>query len=296
MSAVVSSVIASGCRAGPAPTFKKSSSAAKRSVKMGASLGDKFREFKDKLPKGPDVSMPNFGGEDQSASGPEAGVGYEPVSGEEFYVGKGKYIPDNKGGFVSKTGRDSQLVGGFAGGEKGLWQYRDILSTDSRLTPEKAVFKEYGARKGSDEVSLAKDFGGMAGGFPGGEIGVKAFNATGEIATRDAPPTIGWGPPVLLLAAIGGAGYYLNPGDPNEELGAAVNAAAGAKAAVDGVLTPEQELLLAQIGGAGVGIVLAGAALRAAAKKAGQALDGAVRVGLLGAATLAIAGKVLDLY
>ena len=47
--------------------------------------------------------------------------------------------------------------------------------------------------------------------------GLIRYNATGNIPTRDAPPTIGWGPPVLLLAAIGAAGYYLNPGDPVEE-------------------------------------------------------------------------------
>ena len=62
---------------------------------------------------------------------------------------------------------------------------------------------------------------------------------------------------------MGAAGYYLNPGDPAEEIGAVVNTAAGAKAAVDGVLSPEQELTLAEFGAAGVGVVLLGAALTA---------------------------------
>lgn len=123
-----------------------------------------------------------------------------------------------------------------------------------------------------------------------------AFNATGEVATRDAPPTIGWGPPVTLLAALGAAGYYLNPGDPAEELGAVVTSAATAKSAVDGVLSPEQETLLLQVGGAGVGVVLAGVLLKTAAKKAVSAADNALRVSLLGAAALAVAGKILEVY
>ena len=61
----------------------------------------------------------------------------------------------------------------------------------------------------------------------------------------------------------GAAGYYLNPGDPAEEIGAVVNTAVGAKAAVDGVLSPEQELTVAEFGAAGVGVVLLGAALTA---------------------------------
>ena len=296
MSAFVSSVnvvAVSGRRVG-APSSSSSSSSKRSTVRVRAF--DKLKDFKmpDGLPKMP-TGMPNFGGgdDDSSSSKAAADIGYDPAGGEEYYVGQGKYIEDDKNGFVSKTGRDSQLVGGFAGGEQGLWKYRDILSTDSRLTPTKATV--YGGRVGSD-VDLSKDFGGMVGGFPGGEIGVKSFNATGEVATRDAPPTIGWGPPVLLLVAIGAAGYYLNPGDPAEEIGAVVNTAVGAKNAVDSVLTPEQELAVAEVGAAGVGIVLAGATLTAGAKKAGAALDKAIRVGLLGTGALAVAGKILNIF
>lgn len=107
---------------------------------------------------------------------------------------------------------------------------------------------------------------------------------------------MGWGPPVFLLASIATAGYFLNPGDPSEELGAAVTAAAGAKAAVDGILSPEQEVVLAQAGAVGVGLVLAGAAITAAAKQAGAAVGNGLKVGLLGAAALAVAGKVLEIY
>lgn len=75
-----------------------------------------------------------------------------------------------------------------------------------------------------------------------------------------------------------------------------VSTAVGAKAAVDRVLSPEQQLTLVEIGAAGVGFVLVGAALSAGAKRAGAVLDNALRVGLLGAGALAIAGKVLELY
>lgn len=63
-------------------------------------------------------------------------------------------------------------------------------------------------RKETREVSLSKDFGGLAGGFPGGEIGVKSFNATGEIP-QPKPATLGWGPPVLAtLTVVCGYTYY----------------------------------------------------------------------------------------
>ena len=173
----VAAVSAAGRRVGAPST---TTTTTKRSASVRVRAFDKFKDFK--LPDGIDMSnlpsmpkgMPNFGGGQESSSSKsnvEAGIGYDPSGGEEYYVGAGKYIEDDKNGIVSKTGRDSQLVGGFAGGEEGLLKYRELLATDSRLTPTKAVF--YGGRVGSDEVSLAKDFGGMAGGFPGGEIGVK---------------------------------------------------------------------------------------------------------------------------
>eukprot|EP00227_Mantoniella_beaufortii_P004455 CAMPEP_0197613962 /NCGR_PEP_ID=MMETSP1326-20131121/59284_1 /TAXON_ID=1155430 /ORGANISM="Genus nov. species nov., Strain RCC2288" /LENGTH=272 /DNA_ID=CAMNT_0043182831 /DNA_START=221 /DNA_END=1039 /DNA_ORIENTATION=+ len=154
---------------------------------------------------------------------------------------------------------------------------------------------QYG--KNSSKVDLSRDFGGLVGGFPGGEVGVKAFNATGALPTRDAKPTLGWGPPVLLLAAIGGTGYFLNPGlDPVETLGGAVSGVTSVTAAVDEALAPEQKVVLLQAGAVGLGLVLAGVAIKTAAQKVGAALDTAVRVGVLGALVLAAAGKVLDLY
>ena len=114
-----------------------------------------------------------------------ARAGKDPSSnGGRYYAGKGKYIRDDRG-LVSKTGRDDAFTGGFAGGEKGLWAYRDELTEKNAAS---ALEKKKRARRESRELSLAKDFGGLAGGFPGGEIGVKSFNATGAVPEPPAPP------------------------------------------------------------------------------------------------------------
>ena len=51
---------------------------------------------------------------------------------------------------MSKTGRDSTLVGGFAGGEKGLWQYREDRAEDPAAAPkeEARVRRAGGQRRG----------------------------------------------------------------------------------------------------------------------------------------------------
>jgi len=306
MSAILSALPARAGvrRAGAAPGSARPGAPSRgASAVRRASLNDKLNELKSKvnLPDVPKIDLPNVSLPNIPAPGGDSGSaasspGYKPASGDDLYVGQGRYIKDDQEGFVSKTGRDSTLVGGFAGGEKGLWKYREDRLADDPAAKPKEWKRVYGARKGTDEVDLGKDFGGMAGGFPGGEIGVKAFNATGEIATRDAPPTLGWGPPVLLLAAIGSAGYYLNPGDPEEELGAVVSAATGAKAAVDSSLSPEQQTLALEAAGGVVAAVVVVNLLAGAVKKAGEGLVDAAKVAALGAATLAVAGKVLELY
>jgi hypothetical protein len=306
MSAILSALPARAGvrRAGAAPGSARPGAPSRgASAVRRASLNDKLNELKSKvnLPDVPKIDLPNVSLPNIPAPGGDSGSaasspGYKPASGDDLYVGQGRYIKDDQEGFVSKTGRDSTLVGGFAGGEKGLWKYREDRLGDDPAAKPKEWKRVYGARKGTDEVDLGKDFGGMAGGFPGGEIGVKAFNATGEIATRDAPPTLGWGPPVLLLAAIGSAGYYLNPGDPEEELGAVVSAATGAKAAVDSSLSPEQQTLALEAAGGVVAAVVVVNLLAGAVKKAGEGLVDAAKVAALGAATLAVAGKVLELY
>ena len=250
--------------------------------------------------------MPSIGGGKEASEGP----GYTPArDGDTLYVGQGKYIKDDKAGIVSKTGRDSLYVGGFAGGEEGLQKYRDVLKEDPGAI---AVANKSGKkpRRESQEVNLAKDFGACAGGFPGGEVGLKAFNATGVVATRSAPPTIGWGPPVLLLLAIGGTGYYLNGGEMsvegvesalsveslNARLGAASSLASGAKGTLDANLAPEQEAVLGEVVLGGLGVIVALSLVKSAAKKAAESAGDVAKVALLGAATAGVAGKILNIW
>ena len=301
MSVVASSVanLKPAARVSPRVASRRSSL-----VVRNATIGDKFGEAADKLkgaipnvklPDVPNVKLPDVKVPGAGAGGKKS-PGYVPAgTGEKLYVGQGKYIEEDKDGLLKKTGRDSQLVGGFAGGEKGLWGYRTILEDDPTIAKKKYE-PVYGGRKGTKEVSLAKDFGGMAGGFPGGEVGVKAYNATGNIPTRDAPPTLGWGPPVLLLAAIGTAGYYLNPGDPTEELNAAVSTAVTAKSAIDASLSPEQENLVLEGAGVVLAAVVGASAVGSAAKKVGEGLGNVVKTGLLGAVALGVAGKILEIW
>ena len=301
MSVVASSVanLKPAARVSPRVASRRSSL-----VVRNATIGDKFGEAADKLkgaipnvklPDVPNVKLPDVKVPVPGAGGKKS-PGYVPAgTGEKLYVGQGKYIEEDKDGLLKKTGRDSQLVGGFAGGEKGLWGYRTILEDDPTIAKKKYE-PVYGGRKGTKEVSLAKDFGGMAGGFPGGEVGVKAYNATGNIPTRDAPPTVGWGPPVLLLAAIGTAGYYLNPGDPTEGLNAAVSTAVTAKSAIDASLSPEQENLVLEGAGVVLAALVGASAVGSAAKKVGEGLGNVVKTGLLGAVALGVAGKILEIW
>lgn len=77
-----------------------------------------------------------------------ARAGNDPSSnGGRYYAGKGKYIRDDRG-LVSKTGRDDAFTGGFAGGEKGLWAYRDELTEKNAAS---ALEKKKRARR---ELSL----------------------------------------------------------------------------------------------------------------------------------------------
>ena len=81
-----------------------------------------------------------------------------------LYVGKGRYLPydpsSNESKVIKSTGRDSSLVGGFAGGEVGLRQYVE--------TGEVPFVKEGGSRRRQQSplivagiVSLAAVTGGI---------------------------------------------------------------------------------------------------------------------------------------
>lgn len=198
-----------------------------------------------------------------------ARAGKDPSSnGGRYYAGKGKYIRDDRG-LVSKTGRDDAFTGGFAGGEKGLWAYRDELTEKNAAS---ALEKKKRARRESRDVSLAKDFGGLAGGFPGGEIGVKSFNATGAVPEPPAP-TLGWGPPTLgALAVVCGLTYYTT-GELSAD--ALVKTASGVvDAVVNGVNSAATSADAGDAAaGVGAGLDVVGAGLGAATVVFGQAID-----------------------
>ena len=128
----------------------------------------------------------------------------------EYYVGQGKWIKDQDGlgnsdtKLVAETGRDA-VVGGFAGGEKRLQQYRQELN---EAGAQEKVKKGKKPRKETQDVVLAKDFNSAAGGIFFGEVGLQSWKETGRIPTRSKEATLGWGPPVLLaVAALAGVTY-----------------------------------------------------------------------------------------
>lgn len=229
----------------------------------------------------------------------------------EYYVGKGKYIKDDRG-LVSKSGRDSLFTGGFAGGEKGLWSYRDELVEDKEA--KAAVQKKEKKRRETKEVSLAKDFGGLAGGFPGGEVGVKSFNATGELP-ETKPATLGWGPPVLgTLAVVCGYTYYTTGELTQESLLQTAetlttkaseidtSAVAGDASVVAGAVGQVYDLLPQEVKDVGNDAALAafavlfGAlALRIAISQLTKVLGKSIKIIGLGAVSTAIALKILDI-
>ena len=99
--------------------------------------------------------------------------------------------------------------GRFAGGEKALLAYREDLARGNAAEKAKKAAK---TRRESREVRLEKDFGGLAGGFPGGEVGLKSYNATGEVPETKAP-TLGWGPPALGSLVVLCGYTFVNEGE-----------------------------------------------------------------------------------
>ena len=134
--------------------------------------------------------------------------------GEQYYVGGGKWIRDQDGlgnaetKLVSDTGRDA-FVGGFAGGEKRLLEYKRALNEAGAGDKAKKKKKQ---RKETKDVVLAKDFNNAAGGIFYGEVGLQSWKETGRIPTRSKEATVGWGPPVLLAAAAAAGVTYKTTG------------------------------------------------------------------------------------
>lgn len=56
---------------------------------------------------------------------------------EDIYIGKGKYVKDDPKKYPSKD----SFAGGWAGGETGLWEFRDEISVRCSGSPTARVAK-----------------------------------------------------------------------------------------------------------------------------------------------------------
>lgn len=124
----------------------------------------------------------------------------------EVYIGKGRFVKDDPSKYPDKE--LFGMTGGWAGGQVGLMKF--IEETEKKGGSSTSLSKESkkkSSSKGSN-IDLSKDFGGLAGGFPGGEKGVKIYVSTGK-APEKIKPTIG---PVvtsiLILLSFYGLGKW----------------------------------------------------------------------------------------
>ena len=233
----------------------------------------------------------------------------------EYYVGQGKWIKDQDGleeknkGLVSETGRDA-VVGGFAGGEKRLQDYRSQLNAAN--AQEKAKEKKK-PRKETKEVVLGKDFNSSAGGIFFGEVGLQSWKETGRIPTRSKEATLGWGPPVLLLlVAAAGVTYKttgalsvdaltktvesVGSGVTNIDVNDVVGKVGGAVGALDegaSVLPPEVRSVATQAALVGFGVLALYALIGNVVKTAKKTGGDFAKIALLVTVTWTIAKQIL---
>jgi len=114
------------------------------------------------------------------------------------------------------TAKDNEYVGGFAGGEKNLQFYKERVAAEKAATGEKGPLHryteiQYDTGRPEDTPNM-KD--GLVGGLMGGEAGVKAFSASGNIPTKKADPGLGIPNLLLIIMLLGatvsfGSGYFL---------------------------------------------------------------------------------------
>lgn len=118
---------------------------------------------------------------------------------KDVYIGNGKFVKDDPAKYPDKD--LFGMTGGWPGGQVGLLKFLEETEKKNGppKIPSKPVKKKSGA-KGSN-VDLSKDFGGLAGGFPGGEKGVRIYVNTGKPPAK-SKPTIG--PVVTSLLVLGG--------------------------------------------------------------------------------------------
>ena len=211
-------------------------------------------------------------------------------------------------------GREANnAAGGWAGGEKGLKAFSEETVKAGVALPKELPSKGPGAPRKqlppSLDIRLAKDFGGAAGGFPGGEVGVRMFTETGKVPKAVRPPTVGLGGYLALAVAGGYAACYAITGDLNPadwEFVSASNAPAAIVAEAPGskkrlVVVPSvavpSAVVTAVAPPAAVvgGVVLAGVGLAAAARKAAETARNVAILALFVAVVGAMGSHILGL-
>jgi hypothetical protein len=237
-----------------------------------------------------------------------AGGGGAPKK-ERVYIGKGRYVEDDPRKYPGRE--DNNAAGGWAGGEKGLWQFREAQGA---VASPKAVPVKKGPTflPPSLDVRLTKDFGNMAGGFPGGEVGVKAFTETGRIATRDSPPSVGLSAYVAVTLAGAYAACVYATGDVDPRDWEFVTATRGGAAPVEQVAADGKKIVrlpsvalppvdpgvakaVAPPAAVVGGVVAAGLAVQALIRKLAASVSRGLVTALFLAAVLAAALRILNL-
>jgi hypothetical protein len=238
-----------------------------------------------------------------------AGGGGAPKK-ERVYIGKGRYVEDDPRKYPGRE--DNNAAGGWAGGEKGLWQFREAQGAVA--SPKAVPVKKKGPTSlpPSLDVRLTKDFGNMAGGFPGGEVGVKAFTETGRIATRDSPPSVGLSAYVAVTLAGAYAACVYATGDVDPRDWEFVTATRGGAAPVEQVAADGKKIVrlpsvalppvdpgvakaVAPPAAVVGGVVAAGLAVQALIRKLAASVSRGLVTALFLAAVLAAALRILNL-
>jgi len=151
-----------------------------------------------------------------------------PGKAADIYIGKGRYVKDDPAKYPDRT----IYTGGWAGGEAGLWRFREEVQRE-RDQPDASSSKPASAKKvvkpagstGTDTIYIGKGRyveddarkyasreSALTGGFAGGERGLWMFVEKGDLEflpegkRRSSPPSLLI---AFIVAIVGGAGGLL---------------------------------------------------------------------------------------
>ncbi|CAG9460567.1 unnamed protein product [Pedinophyceae sp. YPF-701] len=248
------------------------------------------------------------------------GVAVRAGKEEEIYIGKGKKITDDP----SKYPEKNEFVGGWAGGEVGLWSFRDEAKAGATAAPAEEEpaepaepsegvaeakwvdgrsVKARVVKQGGDTLYIGNGrfitdasykyggkedvgaFPGATGGFAGGERGLQQFLETGDIEFTDGRPTQGQSPLAGgFLIAGMGAGLYAL----SDSVDVVGKEATGATAQIPGV-----EIGIA-VFGVGFLVVLVSVLAKRAASAAAEGIEKGVKVAALITTVAIVAKYIID--